>query len=464
MPLENTISEIETLKANLETLPPIQKKDKQRLWEKFQLEWNYNSNHIEGNTLTIGETLLLLIKGKTTGDHDKREYDEMEAHDVAVEMVKEWAKDKERPLTELDIRELNRIILVRPFFSPAQTADGQPTRKKITPGKYKELPNHVLLPNGKIFRYAEPNEVPAKMQALVDWYNNTKDLHPVIVAAKFHHEFVLIHPFGDGNGRVARLIMNYHLLKNDYPPIIIKSSDKKNYLNALNKADAGEFERFADYIGQQLCASLDLKTKATKGESIEEQDDFDKELELWKRKFQKSEDSIVHRTESLILERYFDSFKPFVEEFIQKTTKISELFMNTEITGRVDGPHNRDIGHFKDYNWQEHIDEKLIQLSKKQAVLLDKEGLEPKEINLIHSIGLAISFNIFKHAGTNVFNIFSDIYIQFEQYKYIMYWNNSSIFESLYSKRIPVEDKNQMIKKITQQLMETVDKQANLEK
>lgn len=326
MSLRNTLSRIDQLKSEWDSLPAIREVDKRRLDEKFRLEWNYNSNHIEGNTLTYGQTMLLLIKGKTTGDHDIREYEEMKAHDLAIEKVREMAKDTERPLTTGDICDLNKIILVRPFYSPAITPDGQDTQKKIIPGAYKTTANHVRLSNGEIFYYAEPTEVSSKMLEMLDMYHEkTKELHPVIVAAKLHYEFVLIHPFDDGNGRVARLIMNYHLLKNGYPPIVIKSKDKKNYLTALAKADAEDFESFADYIGQQLIWSLELSVSATKGDSIEEEDDWEKEIELLQKQV-KDTKHILPKSNDLIYERYKDSIRPLFTLLKEKLGKFNSLF------------------------------------------------------------------------------------------------------------------------------------------
>ena len=132
--LQDVLQQIDNLLKELNSLPPIAEKDEVRLWQKFRLEWNYNSNHIEGNTLTYGETMLLLIKGKTTGDHDIREYDEMKAHDVAVDVVKNWATSEVRPFNSGDICDLNRTLLVRPFWKEAITPTGEPTQKQIIPG------------------------------------------------------------------------------------------------------------------------------------------------------------------------------------------------------------------------------------------------------------------------------------------------------------------------------------------
>ncbi len=235
--MNNLINSITSLKAELNKLPELSGEQKEKIWKKFRLEWNYNSNHIEGNTLTYGQTELLLFFDKATGEKDMREYEEMKAHDVAIKFVQDEANNKQKPLTENFIRELNEIILVRPFYKEAQTIDGQNTRRLIETGQYKKFPNSVRLQNGEMFHYAKPEEVAAKMEELVNWYNNENELSPEDLAAYLHYRFVRIHPFDDGNGRVARLLMNYVLLKHNLPPVIIKSADKANYLLALNKAD-----------------------------------------------------------------------------------------------------------------------------------------------------------------------------------------------------------------------------------
>ena len=208
--LKNTIKQIDAKVALLQSLRPLKAQDQQRLDKKFRLEFNYNSNHIEGNTLTYGETELLLFFDKTNGGHDFREYEEMQAHDVALKIIKEESADTERQLTEQFIRSLNKCILVKSFWKDATTLDGKATKKEIVPGQYKTSPNSVRLSNGEIFNYASPEDTPVEMQKLVASFNkNYKEEHPLILASLLHYQFVRIHPFDDGNGRVARLLMNY---------------------------------------------------------------------------------------------------------------------------------------------------------------------------------------------------------------------------------------------------------------
>ena len=332
--LSDLLKEIDSLREQLEKLKPIKAVDEERLWKKFRLEWNYNSNHIEGSTLTYGQTELLLMFDKTTGDHEMREYEEMKAHDAVIHMVKEYATDTTRELSESDIRQWNKTILVRPFWSDAQTVSGQPTKKKIIPGEYKKEPNSVRLQNGEMFHYASPEETPSLMNELVNWYRDEvkkREMHPVELAALLHYKFVRIHPFDDSNGRTSRLLMNYELLRNDLPPVIIKSADKKGYLFALNKADVGDVDAFVEYIGEQLKWSLELNVKAAKGEDIEDFDDLDKEISIWKRSLKPNDLERSAKSIELVRDFFIDSIFPLFEKYISKHKEFNDAFVENVI-------------------------------------------------------------------------------------------------------------------------------------
>ena len=311
---------------------PLSSEIKATIDDKFRLEFNYNSNHIEGNTLTYGEAELFLKFDKIEGGHDYRDYQEMEAHNVALLMVEREAYDKERPLTENFIRTLNETLLVKPYWKDAITPTGEPARKEIIPGQYKSTPNSVRLNNGTIFHYAAPTDVPNEMAALVDWYNENVDKeHPLVLAATLHYKFVRIHPFDDGNGRTARLLMNYVFIKFGYPLVIVKSEEKKDYLLALNKADIGDLDYFIDFIGNQLLWSLSIMIKAANGEPIVEEGDLDKELELLKRKLsvlpnefdkRKSADTLVNAISTSLI--------PLFVGFTKLVSKLEELFIETK--------------------------------------------------------------------------------------------------------------------------------------
>ena len=245
--------------------------DEERLWRKLRLEWNYNSNHIEGNTLTYHETELLLLYGRAEGGHPLRDYEEMKAHNVAIDHARQIATS-EQELGERDVRDLNNILLKEPFYQSAETPDGQPTRKRIVPGQYKTQPNHVRTVTGELHRFAEPEETPALMEIWTRDFRRDmarSDCPLPLFLAESHWRFVHIHPFDDGNGRTARLIANYVLLRKNLPPMVIKSDHRDRYVGALQNADLGRVLPLARFMLENTLWSLATAIRAARGESIE---------------------------------------------------------------------------------------------------------------------------------------------------------------------------------------------------
>ncbi|MDR3000776.1 MAG: Fic family protein [Fibromonadaceae bacterium] len=219
-----------------ENSQPLNERLQRSIDQAFMVDFNYNSNHIEGNTLTYGQTKLLLFFGQVEGSGPMRDFEEMKAHNVGLEMMKIEALDK-RPLSEIFIRELNRTILAGDFY---KLSSNKEYRYKIHAGVYKTRPNSVLTPSGEMFDYASPEETPSMMSDLVKWYNENekkKTLSAIELAALFHYRYIRIHPFEDGNGRIARLLVNFILLRHGYPMIVIQTADRKNYIDALVKCD-----------------------------------------------------------------------------------------------------------------------------------------------------------------------------------------------------------------------------------
>lgn len=327
--MANLLDQIKQLQEQIQSLPPLSAEQQRALDQKFRLEFSYNSNHIEGNTLTYGETELLLLFDKTTGNHDLREYEEMKAHDVAFELIKDWAADKERFITEGDIKNLHQKLLVRPYWKEAITPDGQPTRREIRVGEYKSFPNSVRLQNGEIFHYSSVENTPIEMGELLAWLQEEDakaDLRPVELAALLHYRFVRIHPFDDGNGRLSRLLMNYVLLRHSFPPVVIKTEDKKNYLFALNQADAGNLQAFTEYIFHAIIWSLSVLLKAAKKESIDEDDDWKKKLILLKKKTRTESIVTVKRGKEGYKAVYQNIILPFLENWEDKLKQFEPLF------------------------------------------------------------------------------------------------------------------------------------------
>lgn len=229
----------ETYQAWL-ALQPLSERDRDRLSRKFTIEFNYNSNHLEGNTLTYGQTELLLLFGKVVGEAEMKDFEEMKASNVGLLMMKEQSSLKDTPLTQTFIRQLHLTLLREDYTVYCTLPDGSVTSYVIHAGCYKTRPNSVITRYGDRFEYASPEETPALMTDLVDWYNQAEasgEYDPVELAALFHYRYIRIHPFEDGNGRIARLLVNYILARHGYPMVVVRSRKKKDYLEALHQSD-----------------------------------------------------------------------------------------------------------------------------------------------------------------------------------------------------------------------------------
>lgn len=244
-------------------MQPLGEKDRDRLSRRFTVDFNYNSNHIEGNTLTYGQTEILLLFGKVIGEADVRDVQEMTASNVGLRMMTEEAAVKEMPLTQNFIRTLHKTLLREDYTVYRELPGGVQTSYTVHAGTYKTRPNSVITRYGDRFNcvdfrrdstihasmmalaapkveYASPEETASLMTDLVDWYNEAEregKLSPVELAALFHYRYIRIHPFEDGNGRIARLMVNFILCRHDYPMIVVRSRKKSEYLEALHQAD-----------------------------------------------------------------------------------------------------------------------------------------------------------------------------------------------------------------------------------
>jgi len=150
------------------------------------------------------------------------------------------ADERQRPLTEMFIRHLHKVLLREDYTVSRNLPGGDVASYTIHAGCYKTRPNSVITRYGDRFEYASPEETPALMNDLVAWYNEAEqsgEYTPIQLAVLFHYRYIRIHPFEDGNGRIARLMVNYILSRHNYPMIVVRSRNKQNYLEALHKSD-----------------------------------------------------------------------------------------------------------------------------------------------------------------------------------------------------------------------------------
>ena len=235
-------------------LKPKRDAVKSQLARKFAIEFNYNSNHIEGNTLTYGQTEILLLFGKVVGEAKMFDLEEMKAHNIALKMVLEEAST-DNPLTETFIRQVHKTLLREDYEVYRNLPGGVPTSYTVHAGCYKTRPNSVITPSGERFEYASPEETPMLMADLMEWYHNEEaknELSPLELAAMFHYRYIRIHPFEDGNGRIARLIMNFILARHNYPLVVVPAKAKSQYLDALSSVDAKVGAKPSDGVNASL--------------------------------------------------------------------------------------------------------------------------------------------------------------------------------------------------------------------
>lgn len=234
------MEKLETLYNKWKAIQPLSERKQYLLNQRFTVEYNYNSNHIEGNTLTYGQTELLLLFGKVSGEGDLKEFVDMKASLVGMKMMQTEAAGGTNPLTQNFIRQLHKTILREDYTVYRNLPGGIQTCYTIHAGRYKTRPNSVITRYGDRFEYASPEETPALMADLVDWYNEAEqsgELSPVELAALFHYRYIRIHPFEDGNGRIARLMVNYILSRHGWPMIVVRSRNKNEYIDALHQSD-----------------------------------------------------------------------------------------------------------------------------------------------------------------------------------------------------------------------------------
>ena len=281
MALNELLARVDTLRDQVDALRPLDPDQEARLVQKLNLEWNYHSNAIEGNTLTLGETRAFLLYGITAQGKPFRDYLDIKGHDEAIRYLEDLVRGGE-VLTEALIRELHRILLVEAYDVDAVTPDGRPARRRIAIGCYKTAPNHVRTTTGETHFFATPQETPALMGELMAWYRREAkmdELHPLVLAATLHYRFAAIHPFDDGNGRMARLLTNLILMQHGFVPVVIPLEARGDYLLALEQADAGDLADFVELVGRELIRSLALTLAAARGEPLEEPGGLDRRIQ-----------------------------------------------------------------------------------------------------------------------------------------------------------------------------------------
>lgn len=227
---DDYFDKVDNLKKELDSKRPLPKETLKSLRESINLEWTYNSNGIEGNTLTLRETQIVL-EGITVGGKSIKEHLEAINHEQAILYLDDLVKT-ENPINEWNIKSIHQLIL--------KGIDND------NAGQYRK--ENVII-KGAVHVPPDYLQLPELMEKLIINYNTWNKYHPIIKAALLHGELVKIHPFVDGNGRTSRLLMNLDLMNSGYLPVIIKKESRLKYYEALDKAHTtGNYTDFVKLV------------------------------------------------------------------------------------------------------------------------------------------------------------------------------------------------------------------------
>lgn len=238
-------------KAQLDAQRPLPDALVRNLEDWFRVELTYTSNAIEGNTLTRRETALVVEKGLTVGGKSLVEHLEAVNHARAVDWIRDQVARPPRELDGRDILELHTVVLKGIDDANA--------------GRYRNVAVRI---SGSMVVLPNPAKVPGLMEEFAAWLRSAPGLHPVELAAEAHYRLVTIHPFVDGNGRTARLLMNLILLMEGYPAAIIQKRERLAYITALEKAQlGGSKDDYLKLIARAVERSLNIYLKALQGDA-----------------------------------------------------------------------------------------------------------------------------------------------------------------------------------------------------
>lgn len=286
------------------------------LEEWFRIELTYTSNAIEGNTLSRAETALVVEKGLTIGGKSITEHLEATNTAVALDFVKEQTKRKPSDLRERDILKIHEIILDKIDRENA--------------GIYRRVPVRIF---GSAVALPNPRKVQELMDEFFKWLQKKEKMHAVELAAEAHYRFVTIHPFIDGNGRTARLLMNMILMMKGYPPAIIRKNDRLAYIKSLEKPQLvnGEGDSKNDYfklIAAAVDRSLNIYLRAIDGKTEEQENEKLLKIGELAKVTNQTVPTIRHWTKEGLLqvaEITESGYQMFSEEMIERVRNIEKM-------------------------------------------------------------------------------------------------------------------------------------------
>jgi len=449
MPLKVNLNRIDELQAEILAVGELDVEVKKRINYKFRLDWNYHSNSMEGNTLTKEETRSVMVGNLTVGGKPYKDVAEMRGHDDVVREILKIGRGESR-LSEKRVKDIHRSIMYE-----------ENPKKRSEIGEWKTKNNYVLNYKEERFDFKSHREVADEMHSLLNFLNakidrlnaGEKEIHPLEVASNFHLWFVTIHPFYDGNGRTARLLTNLFLISLGFPPIIIRTDEKEKYNRYLGDIQAygGNSDLFSDFLADLLIRSQQMVLDAIAGKSIEEPEDIDKEIDLFKREFEDNPESEpLMKSPVLIAIIYLNSLSYLFSQFESKHRKIANLFSTTDMDCRINSTWSGHLSSLNNLMVDVHAG-KPVEIQKIQ----NKGGKWEPEINVI---SIHVNHSSFKRDTGNYFDVESVVAIEFGRFDFTIRASEDVVYS--YSASLSKDEMNLMVSEMMRGVMEEIKKKS----
>ena len=325
---------MDQLRDELDQLRPIADDRLHCLNQKLRVDWNYHSMIRHVHNLSASQIKDLTLHNWTVGGKQFEDLVKLHAHNEVLQKL-DFLVHRDLPITEKLIRELHHILMDEPYTG----------KSKEEAGKYKTEPNYYHRYSGERIECEPPQEVPRLMDELVNWVNNQLDLtkrekkqyelHPLMIACAFNLQFIKIHPFSDGNGRMAPILMNLILMKCDFLPAIIREHKVHEYMATANLSSFDNPIPLAEFIGDECIESLEMAIIAAKGEDISAIDILDKKLSLLKQEME-DEDSKAEKKIKLRVKTVHSALNDWgyslFKELANTTAKFNEFYAKSNHT------------------------------------------------------------------------------------------------------------------------------------
>lgn len=423
---------------------------------KIRLDWNYYSNRMEGGTLTKAETRSVMVGNLEVAGKPFKDVAEMNGHDKAVLEVLKMSKGELR-ISEKRIRELHKTIM----------HEDEP-EKAAQIGIWKIEPNEIINYKNEKIEFTSPENVANEVHEILNktnaeldsFFRNKSKKHAVVLAAQFHIDFVSIHPFYDGNGRMSRILTNILLMSCGLPAIVIKDEHKQAYYRLLADIQAygGKEDLFYEFLAERVLETQKLILDALDGKEIDEPNDLDKKLALLE-----SELNAIDANEELqkqfSKEVFFEMFDGWIKKLIKQTIpeiqKFNKFFSGT--THSLSFENSGFTTQFIDKNADEILSNFLTDLSSQNNFM-----------HFQHTIlRINTRYGVFIKGGLKTFGCNYSIEMRFESIKYEVYVDDfneesdkrkqSKLFERLLHKPLSDEEINTVVKHLTETIFNHID-------